>query len=88
MALDDLALRLDFLAHRYPSAVERAGELIISAAEKLAAFPHSGRPYGHGGLGERECLVPFGQFGYSLRYRVDGTIVVILRIKHQREAGY
>ncbi|WP_236884262.1 type II toxin-antitoxin system RelE/ParE family toxin [Devosia sp. A16] len=60
----------------------------MSAAEKLAAFPRSGRRYGHGGLDERECLIPFGQFGYSLRYRVDGTVVVILGIKHQREAGY
>ncbi len=36
----------------------------------------------------REWLIPFGQAGYLVLYRLDGDCVVLLAIRHGREAGY
>jgi ParE toxin of type II toxin-antitoxin system, parDE len=32
--------------------------------------------------------VPFGNSGYVVLYRYDGSHVVILAVRHAREAGY
>jgi hypothetical protein len=32
--------------------------------------------------------VDFGDSGYAALYRVDGDLVAILAVRHQREAGY
>ena len=36
----------------------------------------------------REWIVPFGDSGYVALYRYDGKDVVLLAIRHAREAGY
>jgi len=36
----------------------------------------------------RELLIPFGGSGYALFYEVIGGNVLILAVKHQKEAGY
>ncbi len=36
----------------------------------------------------RELLIPFGGSGYAVFYEVQGEEVLILALKHQREAGY
>lgn len=86
-ALDDLARRVDFLAEHSASAAERAGDAIVDAADNLAAFPNSGRIYPSDPT-HRELLIPFGKRGYSLLYRVEGNVVLIVSVKHQLEAGY
>jgi len=37
---------------------------------------------------DRELFIPFGAAGYVARYRTDGRTVVILAVRHVREAGY
>ncbi len=36
----------------------------------------------------RQLFIPFGASGYVARYRVEGRLVVVLAIRHMREAGY
>jgi len=36
----------------------------------------------------REWLINFGDSGYIVLYRYDGNTVVILAVRHQKEAGY
>ncbi len=36
----------------------------------------------------REWMIDFGHSGYVARYRVSSEEIVILAIRHQREAGY
>lgn len=36
----------------------------------------------------REWPIDFGSAGYVILYRLDGEAVVVLAIRHQKEAGY
>ncbi len=36
----------------------------------------------------REWTIDFGDSGYLARYRFDGNAVMILAVRHQKEAGY
>ena len=36
----------------------------------------------------RECVIEFGSGSYVALYRYDGKEVVILAVRHGREAGY
>ena len=36
----------------------------------------------------RERVIAFGDSGYVARYRIDGDVVTILAIRHQKEAGF
>jgi plasmid stabilization system protein ParE len=36
----------------------------------------------------REWVIAFGDSGYVARYRIDGDVVTILAIRHQKEAGF
>ena len=36
----------------------------------------------------REWLIPFGDSGYVVIYRLEGDLAVVLVVRHQREAGY
>lgn len=67
----------------------RTISLLLSATlERLAEHPEVGRPVEdleHG----RELIIPFGDSGYLMLYRyVENEPVVVLAIRHQREAGY
>ena len=39
-------------------------------------------------IGELGAIPPFGDSGYLARYRLEGETVVILALRHQREAGF
>lgn len=86
-ALANLARLVEFLEDHSPTAAERAKEVIFGATARLAQFPHSGRPSAKDPQ-LRELLVTFGNYGYSLLYRVHDDCVVITNVKHQREASY
>ena len=76
-----------FLADKNPLAVARAGEAIERQFALLEKQPEIGRPFPE--LPElRELLIVFGDSGYVALYRYDGTTVVILAVRHGREAGY
>lgn len=47
-----------------------------------------GRPAPDMAIEYRELIIDFGGTGYVALYRYAGEEVVVLAIKHQREAGY
>jgi plasmid stabilization system protein ParE len=82
----DIERLIEFLLSEGPGA-EAAGEAIISAVEILAEHPLIGRP---AEAGLRELTISRGRSGYVALYRFDvaRNRVLILAIRHQREAGY
>lgn len=77
-----------FLAEKDPDAAQKALNAIEAGVDMLIYFPHAGRPAGDLGSEHRELLIPFGASGYALFYEVVGDSVLILAVKHQKEAGY
>ncbi|OCC03939.1 plasmid stabilization protein [Labrys sp. WJW] len=82
-AFRDLERLRAFLNSKSRLAAKRAAATII---QTLAAHPEIGRPIP--GAEERELVITFGRDGYVALYRYDGDKVVILAIRHGREAGY
>ncbi|MFJ3259340.1 type II toxin-antitoxin system RelE/ParE family toxin [Pseudomonas sp. NPDC086581] len=87
-ALRDLERLRRFLRETNPAAASRAGRVIIEATQALAAYPQIGRLIDDLPVAFREWPIDFGDSGYLARYRIDGETLVILAIRHQREAGY
>ena len=77
-----------FLATKNPNAASRAIRAIREGMQVVAAHPDAGRPAEKMASEFREWLIPFGDSGYVVLYRVDGDMAVVLAVKHQREAGY
>lgn len=86
-ASSDLQRLVDFLAESDPSAAAQTAELIVSAVEALKHHPLIGRPVE---WGFRELVISRGRSGYLALYRYDEARdrVLVLTIRHQREAGY
>ena len=86
-ALADLERLCDFLAAGDPVLGERTIDLILNAAAVLEQHPLIGRP-AESGL--RELVISRGRSGYLALYRYDEDRdrVLVLRLRHQREAGY
>jgi plasmid stabilization system protein ParE len=86
-ALRDLERLFEFIAVEDPS---RARQQLISvrrAFELLADHPLLGRSAEEG---RRELVLSRGRFGYIAKYRwvPAEQVVLILAVRHQREAGY
>jgi len=77
-----------FLLDKSPDAAVRAMLAIYEATDQLIQFPESGRPAEGRTPDERELLIPFGNAGYVLLYRVRPELVLVLGVKHMSEAGY
>ena len=86
-ASSDLQRLVDFLAESDPFAAAQTAELIVSAVEALQNHPLLGRPVESG---FRELVISRGRSGYLALYRYDEARdrVLMLAIRHQREAGY
>jgi addiction module RelE/StbE family toxin len=86
-ASSDLQRLVDLLAESDPSAAAQTAELIVSAVEALRHHPLLGRPVESG---FRELVISRGRSGYLALYRYDEALdrVLVLTIRHQREAGY
>ena len=86
-ALNDLERIIDFQLDHNPENAARTLEHIRSAVLILSVHPMIGRPVD--GL-RRELVISRGAKGYLALYRFDPAInlVRILRVRHQREAGY
>ncbi len=87
-AIRDLERLREFLRPKSPIAARRAGEAIIKAVQVLGLQPQLGRPIEGMHEAFREWLIDFGDSGYVVRYRTDGKVVVILAVRHQKEAGF
>jgi plasmid stabilization system protein ParE len=85
-AAADLDRLADFLADD-PAVARAAIDAIADAVEILERHPRIGRPVEHG---LRELVISYGKTGYVALYDFDARVqlVVILAIRHQREAGY
>ncbi|MFI4999561.1 MAG: type II toxin-antitoxin system RelE/ParE family toxin [Reyranellales bacterium] len=86
-ALPNLESLYRILVDKNPDAALRAIQTIRTKVKTLSRLPRLGRidpeqpDY-------RELLIAFGAAGYFARYRPDAKLVVILAIRHMREAGY
>jgi plasmid stabilization system protein ParE len=88
VALNDLRRIHGFLAPKTPRTADRAVRAIRAAVAKLETFPHAGRVASDGHPDHRELVVRFSRGGYVVLYGVDGNDLVVISIRHQREAGY
>ena len=86
-ALSDLERLREFLLETDPAAADSTVALIIAAVDVLEHHPLIGR-LAESGL--RELVDSRGKSGYIALYRYDEARdrILILGIRHQREAGY
>lgn len=86
-ALTDFERLADFLRETDPAAAATTPTLIADALALLRLHPHIGRPRG-GPI--RELVISRGATGYVALYSVEpgGDEVLVLALRHQREAGY
>ena len=87
-ALLDMSRLRDFLASANPDASRRAVQAIRSGVRILSRQPQLGRPVEQMPPEFREWIIPFGQSAYVVLYGFDPDEVVLLAIRHGREAGY
>lgn len=85
--LADLERLTDFLVEADPASVAETVELITEAVDVLRNHPLIGR------LAERnlrELVISRGKSGYlaMYSYEEEADVVLVLAIRHQREAGY
>ena len=77
-----------FLAPKNPDAARRDVKTIRQAVKALGKHPQMGRPVEELAPEFREWVIEFRQGAYLALYRYDGKQVVILAVRHAREAGY
>lgn len=91
-ALLDVARLHAFLAPKSRDAAQRAVKAIRQGVKALARHPQSGRP-----VDElppelppefRQWVIEFGHGAYVALYHYDGKQIVMLAVRHGREAGY
>jgi plasmid stabilization system protein ParE len=87
-ALRDVARLHQFLEPKSEDAARRAVKAIRQGVKKLAKYPEIGRPVEELSPEFREWVIEFGQGAYVTLYHYDGKEVVILAVRHGREAGY
>jgi len=87
-ALLDVARLYDFLAPKSQDAATRAVKAIRQGIKVLGRHPEIGRPVEELLPEFREWVIDFGGGGYVVLYHYDGTEIVILAVRHGREAGY
>ncbi len=87
-SLRDVARLHDFLASKSPEAARRAVKTIRQGVKLLGKFPEMGRPVEELPTEFREWVIEFGSGAYVALYRYDSREVVILTVRHGREAGY
>ena len=83
----DIERLVEFLGDREPVAALAIYDLVLGALEVLRTYPTIGRP-----VDEvlRELVIARGAAGYLALYEYNERTdqVVILALRHQREAGY
>lgn len=85
--MEDLVRLADFLRDHDPAIAATTVDLIADAVAMLTDHPLIGRPLDSG---ERELMISRGRTGYAALYSFEEPqdTVLILSIRHQREAGY
>ena len=86
----DLQRLQDFLKTKNTLAAKKVADVLIRAIRMLQSMPEIGRPVPHLPPEFQEVVIEFGSSGYVMLYRYDEytDTLAILKIKHQKEAGY
>ena len=86
-ALRDLERLFDFIAEEDPVRARKQLVSVRRAFELLADHPLLGREAEEG---RRELILSRGRYGYIAKYRwlAAEDVILILAVRHQREAGY
>jgi plasmid stabilization system protein ParE len=87
-AIADVARLHAFIAAHNPDAARRAIATIRGRLKVLRDHPNAGRARRDMGADFREWPIGFGASAYLALYRLDAENVVILAIRHGREAGW
>lgn len=87
-AEDDLLRLYDFLLERDVTAAERALDAIRGAVDLLRFSPFSCRKALSDNPFSRELIIPFGSVGYVALLEIEGGVVNIIAVRHQREEDY
>jgi plasmid stabilization system protein ParE len=87
-ALLDVQRLYRFLAIKNTDAAQRAVQALRQSVRVLGQQPGIGRPIEDMPVEFREWVIDFGDSGYVARYRVDAEAIVILAVRHQKEAGF
>ena len=86
-ALDDFERPVDFLLESSAPSAASVAALVADAISVLERHPRIGRPAEQGLY---ELVISHGKTGYAALYRYleAADIVLVLAIRHQREAGH
>jgi len=87
-ALHNVVLLHNFLLPKSRDAAARAIKAIREGVKALASHPEIGRLIEDLPPEFREWVIEFGPGAYIVLYGYDGQEVVLLTIRHGREAGY
>jgi plasmid stabilization system protein ParE len=87
-ALLDIVRLHGFLASKNRDAAKRAIKAIRQGMKALGKHPEIGRPVEEMPPEFREWVIEFGHGAYVALYHYNGKQVVILAVRHGREAGY
>ncbi|MBK9441761.1 MAG: type II toxin-antitoxin system RelE/ParE family toxin [Comamonadaceae bacterium] len=84
---DDLDRLVEVLLDEWPLGATATVDMVVEALHILAQHPKIGRPVAHG---LRELVISRGKSGYLALYDYDEQhdMVIVLALRHQREAGY
>ena len=87
-ALADMQRLYRLLASKSPDAARRATGAIRSQLRILETQPGLGPALAETDPEYRTWPITFGDSGYVALYRFDGGQVLILALRHQKEAGF
>lgn len=87
-AVRDLERVRAFLKEKDPKAAARAGQTILNSMNDIARAPSMGLPIEQMPQEFRDWIISFGRTGYVVRYRISGDKIVVLAVRHQKEAGF
>ena len=87
-ALLDVQRLYRFLAPKNQDAAKRAVSAIRNGVNVLSLQPAMGRPVLDMDDEFRDWIIDFGDSGYVARYRLDANNLIILAVRHQKEAGF
>jgi len=87
-ALLDVARLYNFLEPKSRDAAQRAVRAIRQGVKALGKHPQMGRPVEEMPPEFREWVIEFGHGAYIALYHFDQREIIILAVRHGREAGY